>query len=329
MTLKLSRKSLLKEGTEKIYIIYHRSDTDGKCGGAIIRYYCENILGKTPNMIPMDYGDNTDWADSINEGDGIYIVDFSLPKKMMDFFNKNNDLYWFDHHISAIEELKDLDIKGDRTTEIAGCMIAYNALLKHYIESKSTQVIKYNVNRIMNLISDYDNWNEDKYKNNTFKTIVSAFSLYINVEDNQPNKDIGYNHWVEMLENGTIYDKTIDEAIALGQLIQKYLIKINSEKMKNEAFEIKFENNNAIMAFNCKGSQSFDSIYDPKIHDMMITVSIKNDKTYSISLYGTGDKLDLSKIAKKYKGGGHFNACGFACEDIDFSGKVLKIINPI
>ncbi len=65
MVLKLSRTALMLDGNEGIHVIFHRSDLDGKCGGAIIRYYCEEILGRTPNMIPMDYGDPLDWVKDI------------------------------------------------------------------------------------------------------------------------------------------------------------------------------------------------------------------------------------------------------------------------
>ncbi len=73
------------------------------------------------------------------------------------------------------------------------------------------------------------------------------------------------------------------------------------------------------------GSQSFDSVYDPEKHDMMIAITVNKNKKYDISLYGTKPEYDLSLIAKKYGGGGHNSACGFSADSIFFKGNELLI----
>ena len=51
--------------------LYHRSDLDGKCSGAIVK---RHIPGT--EMIGIDYGDKIPWKDL--EGAHVYLVDFSL-----------------------------------------------------------------------------------------------------------------------------------------------------------------------------------------------------------------------------------------------------------
>lgn len=56
-----------------------------------------------------------------------------------------------------------------------------------------------------------------------------------------------------------------------------------------------------------------------------IVYYFENDKL-KISLRGD-NKIDLSELAKKYGGGGHFNAAGFSIEDREKIGEFLdKII---
>lgn len=327
-----SFKEFLKEELEKkpmnkknanSHIIYHHADSDGRCGGGILRFYCEEVLGSKPIMHPYSHKESTEWLKEIKEGDLVLIVDIALSRDIMEQLNQNNVLVWFDHHKTSIAEMEGLEIEGIRNTNNAGCGLAFS-LIKDKINSKA----KAGAIRAVELVSDYDNWNKGKYGEEGFKNTPSAFSLYLSSINIAPNNDEGYGRWFELFTKGTMDGMESEEMIEDGRLIMRYQDKKNAGIVKHGAFEITLDGHLGIMCFGVKGSQSFDAVYDESKHDMMIAVEITKDKTYDISLYGTKN-IDLSAIAKKYSGGGHLKACGFACKNIDFSTDVLKIIDPI
>lgn len=324
--VKVLKEHLIDETfTKNIFIVYHHIDTDGRCGGAILRYYCEKIIGVIPKMIPYNHKESLDWLSEINSGDTVLMVDIALPYKEMGELNEKVDLYWFDHHISSIKEMSGLKIKGTRTTEDAGCGIAYkNVLRKHLKED----VIK-DVDSLITLISDYDNWNVDKYGKEKYKEIPSAVSVFMGSININPKDDDGYSKWVRLFETGLFDGKTLSEILERGKILQLFQDKISARLMKKCAFEIEFEGYNAIVCFGVKNSQAFDSVYDEDKHDIMIGIFVNNKKTYDLSFYSTKDYVDVSVIAKKYGGGGHKLAGGVQVKKIDFSGDTLILSEPI
>lgn len=262
--IKFTTNELLKEGLNNIHIIYHHKDTDGRCGGAVIRFYCEEILNKKPNMIPFNHYESTDFVNNIQDGDTVYIVDISLPFEEMRVLNSRANVIWFDHHKTSIAENEILNLKGETDSTRAGCGIAYDYLLK----SSINPTIKKSVDKMIELFSDYDNWNVSKYGDEEYKNTPSAVSVYMSSISADPSKEDGYA---------------------------------------------------------VHGSQSFDAVYNPEKHDMMIAITVNKNKKYDISLYSTKKNVDVSLIAKKYGGGGHSGAAGASCDSISFKDDKLII----
>ena len=52
---------------------YHAADFDGICSAAIVNFYEPDV-----KLIPVNYGDNVDLS-IIEEGERVYVVDFSFP----------------------------------------------------------------------------------------------------------------------------------------------------------------------------------------------------------------------------------------------------------
>lgn len=317
-----TKKELVKETSNKIHVIYHSKDSDGRCGGGVIRYYCEEVLNKEPNMIPFNHGEPMTFIDKIEDSDTVYMVDISLPLAEMTDLNKRTKLIWFDHHKTSIEQNKELNIVGETDSNRAGCGIAFDYLLKDKINKN----VKSDVVKLITLISDYDNWNVSKYGDVEYKNTPSAVNIYLSSINVNPSSDDGYNNWKELFSKGTINKgDNLNQMLTKGRFLQSYQDKKNAGAVKSDAFEIKFEGKNAIMCFGVHGSQSFDAVYDESKHDMMIAVSVDKTKKYNISFYSTKKNVDVSIIAKKYGGGGHFGASGCNCSTIDFSGDTLII----
>ena len=96
---------------------YHRSDLDGVCSGAIVKYKypeCE--------MIGVDYGDDFEKLTSMIEMEEvIFIVDFSFDVELMKSLIMEYNLIWIDHHQTAIAKCDGYSIAGKREVGKAGC----------------------------------------------------------------------------------------------------------------------------------------------------------------------------------------------------------------
>lgn len=270
---------------------YHKSDLDGQCSGAIVKYHypeCE--------MIGVEYNDTVDF-DSIVTGEVIFVVDFSFDKETMERLAKLTTLIYIDHHKSSIEENKDISwvlgkrqasgLSGDKSQDKAACELTWET----FGYSEIPCGIK--------LLSQYDVWN---LKNPD----VLHFQYGMRQFDTRPEKDL-FN-WEYVFKNS---NNIVESIIDSGQTILAY------EKMQNEkyatgmAYETKFEGYNAIvMNKSFANSSAFDSVWNDEKHDIMILFGSKKDE-YKYSIYTKKNDIDCSMIAKKYGGGGHPMASGF------------------
>lgn len=67
-------------------------------------------------------------------------------------------------------------------------------------------------------------------------------------------------------------------------------------------------------------SQSFDSVYDPEKHDLMVPFAELANGKWKVSLYSTKPEIDCGAIAKTFGGGGHKQAAGFVCDRLPWEG---------
>ena len=269
-------------------------------------------------MIPMNYGDSLDWIESIEDGDRVYIVDFSLEPEYMDNLKGRCDLIWYDHHKSAVEKI-DSSIKGERNYDESACKITYDATIRPHLNSN----IKQSVDYFISMFSDADNWNDTKYSGNDYELFPIALNLYMNSINTDPNTSEGYSHFMELFENGTINGKDVKACISIGRNIMRYLDISSSKKMRN-AFEAKLSSDdtegqgelNCICYNNTDGSKSFKSIFDSDKHDVMLSFSMNKRNNWDVSFYSEASGPDVSKIAVNFGGGGHHSASGCELNDI-------------
>jgi len=260
---------------------------DGHCSGAIVKKKypeCE--------MIGVDYNDTLD-LDSIVSGERVFVVDFSFSVEEMAALDTKAQLFWIDHHKSAIEKMEDYPrlINGIRKIGRAGCELTWEYL---YPAGALPDTVW--------LLGRYDVWKHDEDER------IMPFQYGMRQHGNTlPESSI----WVEYLRADALL---ISQIVKTGAIVLSYQNAQNAMYAKGMSYEAEFEGHRAIIINRAYGnSQLFDSVYDPEKHDIMIVFGVK-PKEFKYSIYSVKPEIDVSEIAKKYGGGGHAGAAGFFSE---------------
>lgn len=251
----------------------------------------------------MDYGREFPF-DKIKKNETVYIVDYSIePNEMDKLLEITPNVTWIDHHISAIKKYENYDkeIRGIRYDGVAGCMLTY-CYLKHMTNGGIGDIKPFEESMTKDapmftkLIADYDVWTFN-YGHLTKEFHAGLKSI--------PNTEPNSNFWAEffMHDNyGT--DFLIKEGISRIQ----YRKETMTHYCETFGFEVMF-NGYKCFAVNM-GMMSSDDFVISNIdnYDMLIGF-VFNGHEWRYSLRST--KVDCSKIAMLYGGGGHKGAAGF------------------
>ena len=281
-----------------IKCFYHKADLDGECSGAIVKYY-----HKETELFPFDYGEEFPW-DKITPEDKVFMVDVSLPRN--DMIKLKTSVWYFvyiDHHISKINELKDLFFGGIQEDGTAACILTW----KYFNKSlKTPETIK--------LLGYYDVWKIDDD--------VLDFQYGMRSLDTNPeNQDL----WSMLFAN----NKLIHLIKEIGRSIRKYQDKIDKKDILDFSFKTKFRDYSVLALNKTTGSSLiFKDHPDYKNVDILMVFGWIGDK-WKISLYTLKDDIDVSLICKEFNGGGHRQASGFkldiltdSWEKCIFGGKI-------
>lgn len=273
--------------------IYHMSDFDGVCSAAIIKLIHPECI-----MLPIDRGYDFDWG-LIEKDEEVYMVDYSFDLEDMKKLNELTTLHWFDHHISAIEEVKRTGFVASGSmvldTSSSACKLVYDSLLDGmYISDKT-----------IDCISDWDTGDrnsEAKYFQYGLRSTVGSM-------------DYDNDVWNKLIIVGD--EDCFDEIIEQGKLICRFMEETNARMAKSYSFVTEFEGLNALcINTSIGGSEVFESIYDPEIHDIMILYRYNKFGTWGYSLRSDKDEVDCAEIASRFGGGGHKGAAGFGSNDL-------------
>jgi len=273
---------------------YHSGDFDGYASAAIIK-------NKYPDceMIGINYGQEF-LFDKIDKNELIFMVDFCLqPFDLMKKLNKHAVLVWIDHHKSAIEEYKKYDkvIEGKHQIGKAGCELTWDFINKN--KKMPTGIF---------LLGRYDVWDLDK------RADIMPFQYGLKSYDTNLDSDI----WKKILSDDQEFT---NDVLKRGKTIMDYVKEEDKKYVDACSFETELDGMKCIAVNKMlTSSQLFDSVWDNKKYDIMLVFGYKN-KQWTVSLYTDKKNLDVSKIAKKYGGGGHAGASGFQVDNID---KILK-----
>lgn len=293
----------------KTICLYHRSDLDGHCSGAIVKHFVPEA-----EMIGVEYGDKILESPELwNKLDGarVYLVDFSLQpwSEMQRLAAFAAELIWIDHHKTAIDELEKHGwgeesratlIFTTLNTKFAACELAWC----HFTAGTPEQIPL-----AVRLLGRYDVWDH------AFNPDVLPFQMGMRLEDTDPQKDFNWGHLFEADENGQYREKEI--------IVKSGLTVLTYQKQQNaRLMGLSFVHTwrgYRWLAVNASGTNSmaFDSKFDPAVHDGVISFYYDGSTdVWKFSMYSPDQKHDFSGIAKEMGGGGHPCACGFQLENL-------------
>lgn len=282
---------------KKCYIIYHSRDLDGVCSGAIANMALEDDYETV--LIGWDYGQP---IPEVPKGSKVVMLDISFPKEVMIEWNDKMDLTWIDHHITKIEELQGVPIKGRQEEGLAACELAW--MWFFHSDSMPPGV---------EMLGVYDTWRKDSIDFDWEKEVL-PFQFGMRALPLDPEK----LQLSRMIEFGGLY---CDAVIQGGrEWILPYIDEYNGKIARDKSFETVINDWNVIcLNTNFSNSGAFKGIYDPKRHDAMLVFSYNGDH-WTVSMYSTKEEINVGEFCKSMGGGGHKNAAGFQIYDISEIG---------
>ncbi len=286
-----------------MYVIYHSADLDGIFSGAIVKYFKSGV-----ELVPYNYGEP---IPELEPNRPVVICDVSFPVEDLDRISLNSYLQtvWIDHHKSAIDEFADnvenykflKHVKTHLSLEKSGCELTW----EYFFPDKPVPFL-------VQCIADYDVWKgseEEQWESLILPVQYGSRFFYKTPED----VDFFY-------ESLPIKEQAVAVMNDIGT-IGTYLWEWEKDRFKQLAKksfrgEVK-ETKESCVFVNAPNvsSQVFDYIENKEV-DFCIAFSLTQDG-YKFSVYSPFRKLDCSKFAKRYKGGGHLGASGFSYRDFD------------
>jgi len=266
---------------------YHGADFDGECSAAIVKR-----ANPECHLIPLDYGQKNGYH-QIGKDEEVFVMDFTLQPfvRMMNIPN----MVWIDHHQSSIDEAKKLGFnpEGVREVGVSACELAWSYFFPDEI-----------VPPAVSLIGRHDVWDLDEN--------VLNFHYGLKSYQTHPESPI----WEQLFEDGGTF---LSDILHIGKLIRVYIERDDERYIHGFGFETIFEGYNCICCNRGKtSSKLFDTIWDDKTHEIMITFCRTKHGFWRVTMYTKHDGIDCGKLAKKYGGGGHAKAAGFVCKDLPF-----------
>ncbi len=259
--------------------IYHGNCADGFGAALAVKQFCDKHNHDCEFIAAYHGNDAPDVADK-----HVLIVDFSYSRKvLLDMKEQSATLKVFDHHKTAQEDLKGLDFCEFDMSK-SGAVLTWTKLLP---ETEMPLLFSY--------IQDRDLWQWKMHNSQFISAALQAIPMELAI-------------WEQYLNNDKISDLVVK-----GTAIVEYQ-KQQLEKQTNPE-AISMVN---IAGYNvpCINTSHLVSEIGNKIsvgHPFAaMYMDIVDKRIYS--LRSSPDGIDVSIIAKKFGGGGHFHAAGFSVE---------------
>ena len=254
-------------------VIYHKGCTDG-FGAA---YAAWKILGNKATYCAAAYGDSPPNV----TGKSVAIVDFSYKNDVIKKMIKEaKQLIVIDHHKSAMEDLHDIPNTLFDMNH-SGARLSWN----FFHPGKSPP-------KFIDYIEDRDLW---KWELPNSKEFSAAFDMV-------PFKFKEY----EKLEDAAVFDNTLKS----GSHILKYS-KIVVKRICNKAVNRKFEEMDVLVINASHWISEIGNFLAPHCDFAAIWYYDHVKRKTKVSLRAFHEDVDVSEVAKKFKGGGHKKAAGF------------------
>ena len=294
----------------KVLVISHEDDIDG-LGGVILGY----LAFKDIDYMLIHVKEQTEIVDFVKNSnyEKVFITDLGLEDKIADEINElGMNILHFDHHETNVYASK----YAFSTVEIQRNGISTCGTELFYLYLKENNLLKDNalIKRFVEDTRAYDTW--DWVKNN-------------NVEANDLNKlfsivgiDTYISKMVDKLRNNNkdIFDETDKYLIELNTQEENKLIELSDKSLiireKDELkFGIVFGNKFLSIIGNTLCNRHPELDYMLLIDPLEKKVSLRSVR------------IDVSKVAESYGGGGHKYAAGFSLNEEIFKSLLKIIIN--
>jgi oligoribonuclease NrnB/cAMP/cGMP phosphodiesterase (DHH superfamily) len=257
-----------------ITVLYH-NDADG-FGSAFVVW----LRYKEAHFIPVQY--NQPLPEIPEDTKQLFIVDFSYQRDVCEELNEKYELIIIDHHKTAQEELKNLSY-AIFDMEKSGCILTWEHL---FPDNKK-------VPAILQYVEDYDLWKFEKIYSEEVNLYITSLEKDFEIwkQFNVTTAVVGGTHIKKFR------DQQIERAL---KKVNFFTIEIEGEDIYQVPCLNTTENISEIGNKLCKRYPEYA---------FSMTFQVLKDKT-SYSLRSIGN-FDVSKVAKRFGGGGHRNAAGF------------------
>ena len=301
-----------KMSESKVYIIFHSADYDGMMSATIAKmhYYKDSDV----NLVPYNYGQNIDLTPMVDST--VVMVDISLAETEMIFLKEHTEKFiWIDHHSTAIEKYKHLNIEGIQEVGKAACELTWEFFVPYLCMPK-----------VVELLGRYDVWDME------YSLVNEARALQLALAYEGITVQNGFYDYLLCLLHDKLVDYStvkLDKLIGIGTIISKYQIEQNKRTMDRLATTkdvvIGDKTYKAIVANTTGNSITFDGVYDPAIHDFMLRYCIGKNSEIQCSLYSTKENIHCGELASYFNGGGHKGAAGFTLDVSSFFNLLREI----
>lgn len=300
-------------------IVFHHNDIDGILAAFIVKLKYDNNLSNSSwdrnvHCIFCNYGDKYDinfFKEAVEEHyveeqeNIVYMVDYAIQPNnlMLNFWNwltdKGCKFVWIDHHITAIENLKHLNIPGFQTSAKSGCMNTWYEIMKTNDGIQTPPMI-------LRFINDFDTWN--KKSEYSWDKQLYPLAYFLDSLGNDLNDNT--SELVTTLKSCFEDNNYTNKCINIGKYIFKY-VKNQYTSNSNKIYEFNWNDYKCLLVNSSfRGSTQFESIENWRDYDLLIAWNY-NGKKYIYGMYSANPKINVGEICKTFlHGGGHKGAGG-------------------
>jgi len=283
----------------KTCVIYHSIDLDGWMSAAIVKLKYPDV-----QLLGWNYGDP---IPDLSEYDKIIMCDVSFDPPEMMKLQRENNLIWLDHHISAIRKVYEYYANNGNITDLHGFQDPKKAACELTWEFFFDQPMP----EIVRLLGRYDCFchkgtNEEQ---RVLEFQYGARQCISNPED-------ALNYLKNYLESDYQAVGILETIQFEGQAIYGYL-RIEAKQKYAKKFDAYFNG----YLFACVNAERFNPInfginYHEEGYDGFASFWYENGK-WAISFYNDNREVDCSEIAGVFGGGGHKGAAGARLDFLD------------
>lgn len=289
-------------------------DLDGIACGILGKYY----LG---DCIDVEYCSNNNINQAFEvtlngEYEEIWVTDLSISKENADKVNWNSNVMLLDHHKSALwlneYRFALVKVRNGLGQATCGTEMFYMNLLNKYKTSRVYPNSKL-LPIFVELVRRYDTYEWVQLEDKEAKQLNDLLGIY------------GRDKFIEVT-----LAKLRNPKMELFTSFEKRLLEIRQNEIQrtidykaSTMVRTKFEGYNVGVVFADKFTSEIGNALCKRNKDLDFVMMISYG---DIGLRGK-DKVDLSELAKKYGGGGHFNAAGFPINGNKIINMILESIN--